>query len=135
MKKLIFLVLTVLIVACSDDDNTSEVVTCDESKIVGAWVNQVMYDNGSAPLDSWEFISDGTGSWLLSGLPNGEGLTNITWEAIGGSVISINVVYAGEETSLVDFNYTFSSNCDVMNLQADANEYFPDAVNFSYDRR
>jgi hypothetical protein len=135
MKKLFFLVLTVLIVACSsDDDNTSEVVTCDESKIVGAWVNQVMYDNGSAPLDSWEFISDGTGSWLLSGLPNGEGLTNITWEAIGGSVISINVVYAGEETSLVDFNYTFSSNCDVMNLQADANEYFPDAVNFSYDR-
>ena len=136
MKKLFFLVLTVLIVACSsDDDNTSEVVTCDESKIVGAWDNQVMYDNGSAPLDSWEFISDGTGSWFQEGFPNGgEGLTNITWEAIGGSVISINVVYAGEETSLVDFNYTFSSNCDVMNLQADANENFPDAVNFSYDR-
>ena len=135
MKKLIYLFIGLLIVACSsDDDNTSEVVTCDESKIVGAWENQVMYGNGSAPLDSWEFISDGTGSWLLSGLPNGEGLTNITWEAIGGSVISINVVYAGEETPLVDFNYTFSSNCDVMNLQADANENFPDAVNFSYDR-
>ena len=136
MKKLFFLVLTVLIVACSsDDDNTSEVVTCDESKIVGAWENQVMYDNGSAPLDSWEFISDGTGSWLVIGAPNGEGLTNITWEAIGGSVISTNIVYAGGNTSpLVDLNYTFSSNCDVMSLQADANENFPGAENFSYDR-
>ena len=137
MKKLFFLVLTVLIVACSsdDDDNTSEVVTCDESKIVGAWDNQVMYDNGSAPLDSWEFISDGTGSWFQEGFPNGEGSTNITW-VVNGTVISINAVEAnGDLVFLVDFNYSFSSNCDVMNLQADANEYFPDAVNFSYDRR
>ena len=127
MKKLFFLVLTVLIVACSsDDDNTSEVVTCDESKIVGAWEGE---------LDNWEFISDGTGSWLVIGAPNGEGLTNITWEAIGGSVISTNIVYAGGNTSpLVDLNYTFSSNCDVMSLQADANENFPGAENFSYDR-
>ena len=138
MKKLFFLVLTVLIVACSsdDDDNTSEVVTCDESKIVGAWDNQVMYDNGSAPLDSWEFISDGTGSWFQEGFPNGgEGLTNITW-VVNGTVISINAVQAnGDLVFLVDFNYSFSSNCDVMNLQADASENFPDEYNFNYDRR
>ena len=28
----------------------------------------------------------------------------------------------------LDFNYAFSSNCDVMNLQADASEDFPDGI-------
>ena len=137
MKKLIFLVLTVLIVACSDDDNTSEVVTCDESKIVGVWDNQNIFTGNGAPLDTWTFNSDETGLWHKEGLPNGEqGDANIpiTW-VVNGTVISINAVEANDDlVFLVDFNYSFSSNCDVMNLQADANEYFPDAVNFSYDR-
>ena len=139
MKKLFFLVLTVLIVSCSsDDDNTSEVVTCDESKIVGVWDNQNIFTGNGAPLDTWTFNSDETGLWHKEGLPNGEqGDANIpiTW-VVNGTVISINAVEAnGDLVFLVDFNYSFSSNCDVMNLQADANEYFPDAVNFSYDRR
>ena len=58
-----------------------------------------------------------------------EGLTNITWEAIGGSVIAMKVeVTQVKKLPYADFNYTFSSNCDVMNLQADASEDFPDAV-------
>ena len=127
MKKLFFLVLTVLIVSCSsDDDNTSEVVTCDESSIVGTWDNEVLADG--VPFDSWEFNSNRTGNYYIFGE-----IIEITW-SVNESVLSTNIVFEGLEAPFLDFNYSFSSNCDVMNLQADANENFPDAVNFSYDR-
>ena len=138
MKKLFFLILTVLIVSCSsDDDNTSEVVTCDESKIVGVWDNQNIFTGNGAPLDTWTFNSDETGLWHKEGLPNGEqGDANIpiTW-VVNGTVISININPA--EGNDIDFNYSFSSNCDVMNLQADANTVgFPwIADSYNYDRR
>ena len=132
MKKLIFLVLTVLIVACSDDDNTSEVVTCDESKIVGTWDNEVLADG--VPFDSWEFNSNRTGNYYIFGE-----IIEITW-SVNESVLSTNILLEVEgevplEVPYADFNYSFSSNCDVMNLQADASEDFPDGYNFNYDRR
>ena len=130
MKKLFFLVLTVLIVSCSsDDDNTSEVVTCDESSIVGTWDNQVLFEGETT--ESWILNSNGTGNYYNFLIDE---ITEITW-SVNESVLSTNIVFEGLEAPFLDFNYSFSSNCDVMNLQADANEYFPDAVNFSYDRR
>ena len=130
MKKLFFLVLTVLIVSCSsDDDNTSEVVTCDESSIVGTWDNQVLFEGET--IESWILNSNGTGNYYNFLIDE---ITEITW-SVNESVLSTNIVFEGLEAPFLDFNYSFSSNCDVMNLQADANEYFPDAVNFSYDRR
>ena len=133
MKKLFFLVLTVLIVSCSsDDDNTSEVVTCDESKIVGTWDNEVLTDG--VPFDSWEFNSNRTGNYYIFGE-----IIEITW-SVNESVLSTNILLEVEgevplEVPYADFNYSFSSNCDVMNLQADASEDFPDEYNFNYDRR
>ena len=135
MKKLFFLVLTVLIVSCSsDDDNTSEVVTCDESSIVGTWDNQVLFEGETT--ESWILNSNGTGNYYNFLIDE---ITEITW-SVNESVLSTNILLEVEgevplEVPYADFNYSFSSNCDVMNLQADANEYFPDAVNFSYDRR
>ena len=129
MKKLFFLVLTVLIVSCSsDDDNTSEVVTCDESSIVGTWDNQVLFEGETT--ESWILNSNGTGNYYNFLIDE---ITEITW-SVNESVLSTNIVFEGLEAPFLDFNYSFSSNCDVMNLQADANENFPDAVNFSYDR-
>jgi|TARA_B110000285_G_scaffold159222_1_gene177654 hypothetical protein len=128
MKKLLFLVLTVLIVACSSDDNNSNIQTCGESSIVGTWDNQVLFDN--VPIDSWQFNSNETGSYSVLG----EVLVEITWEA-NESVISTNVFIEGIEAPFLDFNYSFSSDCDEINLQADANEDFPDGIDFYYDRR
>jgi hypothetical protein len=130
MKKLFFLVLTVLIVSCSsDDDNTSEVVTCDESKIVGTWDNQVLFEGET--IESWILNSNGTGNYYNFAINE---ITEITW-SVNESVLSTNIVFEGLEAPFLDFNYSFSSNCDVMNLQADASEDFPDGYNFNYDRR
>ena len=129
MKKIFFLVLTVLIVACSsDDDNTSEVVTCDESSIVGTWDNPVLFEG--VTLDSWEFNSNGTGNYYVGG----DVLVEITWSS-NESVLSTNIVFEGLEFPFIDFNYSFPSGCDVMNLQADPNEDFPDGFDVNYDRR
>ena len=130
MKKLFFLVLTVLIVSCSsDDDNTSEVVTCDESSIVGTWDNQVLFEGETT--ESWILNSNGTGNYYNFLIDE---ITEITW-SVNESVLSTNIVFEGLEAPFLDFNYSFSSNCDVMNLQADASENFPDGYNYNYDRR
>ena len=132
MKKLFFLVLTVLIVSCSsDDDNTSEVVTCDESSIVGTWDNQVLFEGETT--ESWILNSNGTGNYYNFLIDE---ITEITW-SVNESVLSTNIVFEGLEAPFLDFNYSFSSNCDVMNLQADANTVgFPwIADSYNYDRR
>ena len=130
MKKLFFLVLTVLIVSCSsDDDNTSEVVTCDESSIVGTWDNQVLFEGET--IESWILNSNGTGNYYNFAINE---ITEITW-SVNESVLSTNIVFEGLEAPFLDFNYSFSSDCDEINLQADANEDFPDGIDFYYDRR
>jgi len=60
MKKLFFLVLTVLIVACSsDDDNTCNV---SDASLVGTWVGTAD-DDGSGPYTvTLVFNDNGTGS-------------------------------------------------------------------------
>ena len=61
MKKLFFLVLTVLIVACSsDDDNTCNV---SDASLVGTWVGTANDDDGSGPYTvTLVFNDNGTGS-------------------------------------------------------------------------
>ena len=131
MKKLFFLVLTVLIVSCSsDDDNTSEVVTCDESLIVGTWDNQVLFEDGSTT-ESWILNSNETGNYYNFAIDE---IAEITW-SVNERVLSTNIVFEGLEAPYLDFNYGLYSNCDVMNLQIGVSEDFPDGINFFYDRR
>ena len=61
MKKLFFLVLTVLIFACSsDDDNTCNV---SDASLVGTWVGTADDDDGSGPYTvTLVFNDNGTGS-------------------------------------------------------------------------
>ena len=130
MKKLFFLVLTVLIVSCSsDDDNTSEVVTCDESSIVGTWDNQVLFEGET--IESWILNSNGTGNYYNFAIDE---IAEITW-SVNERVLSTNIVFEGLEAPYLDFNYGLYSNCDVMNLQIGVSEDFPDGINFFYDRR
>ena len=61
MKKLFFLVLTVLMVACSSDDDT----TCNvsDASLVGTWVGTEDDDDGSGPYTvTLVFNDNGTGS-------------------------------------------------------------------------
>ena len=57
MKKLIYLFLTVLIVACSSDDSNDG--TTLNSQIVGSWLEENSSEESSLTL---EFNADGTGS-------------------------------------------------------------------------
>ena len=61
MKKLFFLVLTVLIVACSSDDDS----TCNvsDASLVGTWVGTADDDDGSESYTvTLVFNDNGTGS-------------------------------------------------------------------------
>ncbi|MFB0942207.1 MAG: hypothetical protein QMB21_02170 [Patiriisocius sp.] len=93
MKKLVYLFLTVLIVACSgsDDDGNS----CDNNtKFVGSW----LYDDGDEEEPSvyiFEFNADGTGSSTETF--DGESYTDLfTWC-----------------TTSTQFTFTFSSDTGV----------------------
>jgi hypothetical protein len=57
MKKLIYLILTVLIVACSSDDSNDG--TTLTSQFVGSWLEENSSEESSLTL---EFNADGTGS-------------------------------------------------------------------------
>ena len=57
MKKLLYLFLTVLIVACSSDDSNDG--TTLNSQIVGSWLEENSSEESSLTL---EFNADGTGS-------------------------------------------------------------------------
>jgi hypothetical protein len=59
MKKLIYLILTVLIVACSSDDSNDG--TTLTSQFVGSWLEENSSEESSLTL---EFNADGTGSYI-----------------------------------------------------------------------
>jgi len=59
MKKLLYLFLTVLIVACSSDDSNDG--TTLNSQIVGSWLEENSSEESSLTL---EFNADGTGSYI-----------------------------------------------------------------------
>jgi hypothetical protein len=59
MKKLLYLFLTVLIVACSGDDDSNAGVTLN-AQFVGSWLTEFDDEEGGSLL--LEFNADGTGS-------------------------------------------------------------------------
>jgi len=93
MKKLVYLFLTVLIVACSgsDDDGNS----CDNNtKFVGSW----LYDDGDEEEPSvyiFEFNADGTGS---------------STETFDGESYTVLFTWC---TTSTQFTFTFSSDTGV----------------------
>jgi hypothetical protein len=60
MKKLVYLFLTVLIVACSGSDDDSNAGVTLNAQFVGSWLTEFDDDEGGSLL--LEFNADGTGS-------------------------------------------------------------------------
>ena len=60
MKKLVYLFLTVLIVACSGSDDDSNAGVTLNSQFVGSWLTEFDDEDGGSLL--LEFNADGTGS-------------------------------------------------------------------------
>ena len=104
MKKLFFLVLTVLIVACSSDDDA----TCNvsDASLVGTWVGTEDDDDGSGPYTvTLVFNDNGTGS-----LDDSEEIFSFDYTS-NDSQVTLSVL----GTDIVTFNYEFDT-CDQVSI-------------------
>ena len=104
MKKLFFLVLTVLMVACSSDDDT----TCNvsDASLVGTWVGTEDDDDGSGPYTvTLVFNDNGTGS-----LDDSEEITAFDYTS-NDSQVTLSVL----GTDIVTLNYEFDT-CDQVSI-------------------
>jgi len=106
MKKLFFLVLTVLIVACSsDDDDTCNV---SDASLVGTWVGTVDDDDGSDPYTvTLVFNDNGTGSLDLD---DGDGINAFDYTS-NDSQVTLSTL----GIDIVTFNYEFDT-CDQVSI-------------------
>ena len=100
MKKLFFLVLTVLMVACSSDDDT----TCNvsDASLVGTWVGTDDDDDGSGPYTvTLVFNDNGTGS-----LDDSEEITAFDYTSndsqVTLSILGIDIVTLNHEFDTCD---------------------------------
>ena len=106
MKKLVYLFLTVLIVACSSDDDSNGGVTLN-AQFVGSWLLE--FSGGDEIII--EFNADGTGS--DTEIYDGEtSIDTFTWST---SNTQLTITYALDD-SVVDideFEYNFITNDQV----------------------
>tara|TARA_B110000238_G_scaffold69971_1_gene76728 strand:- start:1339 stop:1707 length:369 start_codon:yes stop_codon:yes gene_type:complete len=104
MKKLFFLVLTVLMVACSSDDDT----TCNvsDASLVGTWVGTEDDDDGSGPYTvTLVFNDNGTGS-----LDDSEEITAFDYTS-NDSQVTLSIL----GIDIVTLNYEFDT-CDQVSI-------------------
>tara|TARA_B110000114_G_scaffold130179_1_gene136387 strand:+ start:18 stop:698 length:681 start_codon:yes stop_codon:yes gene_type:complete len=108
MKKLIYLFLTVLIVACSSDDDSNGVVTLN-AQFVGSWLLEFDDDEGGSVII--EFNADGTGS--DTEIYDGETDTDFfTWSTTS---TQLTVTYAPDDVEVVEYNFITNDQVRIIN--------------------
>ena len=115
MKKLIYLFLTVLIVACSSDDDSNGGVTLN-TQFVGSWLTEFDDEEGGSLL--LEFNADGTGSenFVLDGVTETEVFTWSTTSTL------MTVTYAPDDVE--ELMYEFLTDDRVMFFVQEGDETF-----------
>ena len=99
MKKLLYLILTVLIVACSSDDSNDG--TTLTSQFVGSWLEESSSEESSLTL---EFNADGTGSSIE--FYDGDTDTEVfSWSSTS---TQLTVTFAPDDVDV--FEYEFINN-------------------------
>ena len=100
MKKLIYLFLTVLIIACSSEDSNDG--TTLNSQIVGSWLDEnSSEENGSLTL---EFNADGTGSYIEFY----DGITDTEIFSWSSTSTQLTVTFGPDDVDI--FEYEFINN-------------------------
>jgi hypothetical protein len=99
MKKLVYLFLTVLIVACSGSDDDSNAGVTLNSQFVGSWLTEFDDEDGGSLL--LEFNADGTGSenFVLDGESDTEVFTWSTTSTI------MTVTYAPDDVDELMYEF------------------------------
>ena len=116
IKKFGILLLTVLIVACSSDDD-------EDCSIVGTWVG---YDNYTSciinPKWTWSFDDNLNGTIIYEGCEDGNEYLEFpfTYElSTEGSDSVIKLMQDGEEDAIVYYEFL---NCDQVNFTSEAQD-------------
>ena len=99
MKKLVYLFLTVLIVACSGSDDDSNAGVTLNAQFVGSWLTEFDDDEGGSLL--LEFNADGTGSenFVLDGESDTEVFTWSTTSTL------MTVTYAPDDVDELMYEF------------------------------
>ena len=114
MKKLIYLFLTVLIVACSGDDDSNSGVTRN-AQFVGGWLLEYDEDEGGGSVVII-FNADGTGNDTET--YDGETYTSsFTWSTTS-TLLTITETYDGiEELEVVEYNFITNDQVRIINIE------------------
>ena len=96
MKKLLYLFLTVLIVACSSDDSNDG--TTLTSQFVGSWLEENSSEESRLTL---EFNADGTGSYIEFY----EGITDTEIFSWSSTSTQLTVTFAPDDVDVLQYEF------------------------------
>ena len=114
MKKLIYLFLTVLIVACSSGDDDSNSAVTLNAQFVGSWLLEFDDGDGSFVI---EFNADGTGSDTETTY-NGETYTSsFTWSTTSTQLAITDVTDGIEEVEVVEYNFITNDQVRIIYIE------------------
>ena len=115
MKKLIYLFLTLLIVACSSDDGNNDNINNNPSDLVGTWEGDT-YDaddapNGEPVSSLWVRLTEnGAGTWnetsYLTGINQ---IYSVNWTATD-TVLTLSLFINGDPVDIVIVSYAIDKS-------------------------
>ena len=121
MKKLLYLFLTVLIVACSSDDSNDG--TTLTSQFVGSWLEESSSEESSLTL---EFNADGTGSSIE--FYDGDTDTEVfSWSSTN---TQLTVTFAPDDVDVWQYEFITNDQLRLSYEDADTGE----TVSFTFNR-
>ena len=113
MKKLIYLFLTVLIVACSSGDDDSNSAVTLNAQFVGSWLLEYDEDDGSVVII---FNADGTGNDTET--YDGDTYTSsFTWSTTSTQLVITDVTDGIEEVEVVEYNFITNDQVRIIDIE------------------
>ena len=113
MKKLIYLFLTVLIVACSSGDDDSNSAVTLNAQFVGSWLLEYDEDDGSVVII---FNADGTGNDTET--YDGDTYTSsFTWSTTSTQLVITDVTDGIEEVEVVEYNFITNDQVRLIDIE------------------
>ena len=131
MKKLVYLLITVLIVACSGDDSNNDTINNNPPDLVGTWEGDT-YDaddapNGEPVSSLWVRLTEnGAGTWNeTSYLTGNNQIYSINWTATD-TILTLSLFVDGDPVDTVIVSYAIDKSGEswVLNITDEEGDMF-----------
>ena len=131
MKKLVYLLITVLIVACSGDDSNNDTINNNPPDLVGTWEGDT-YDADDAPdgepvSSLWVRLTEnGAGTWNeTSYLTGNNQIYSINWTATD-TILTLSLFVDGDPVDTVIVSYAIDKSGEswVLNITDEEGDMF-----------